>query len=39
MSNKPDLELALIQSELAWQDPAANRAHFQLCWSRPEVPT
>jgi len=29
MSNKPDLELALIQSELAWQDPAANRAHFQ----------
>ncbi|HSC83281.1 MAG TPA: amidohydrolase [Pseudomonas sp.] len=28
MSNKPDLELALIQSELAWQDPAANRAHF-----------
>ena len=30
MSNKPDLELALIQSELAWQDPAANRAQFQL---------
>ena len=25
----PDLELALIQSELAWQDPAANRARFQ----------
>lgn len=29
MSDKPDLELALIQTELAWQDPAANRAHFQ----------
>ncbi|MBD9482317.1 amidohydrolase [Pseudomonas sp. PDM14] len=28
MSDKPDLELALIQSELAWQDPVANRAHF-----------
>lgn len=28
MSHKPDLELALIQTELAWQDPAANRAHF-----------
>ena len=24
-----DLELALIQTELAWQDPAANRAHFE----------
>lgn len=23
-----DLELALVQCELAWQDPAANRAHF-----------
>lgn len=29
MSDKPDLELALIQSELAWQDPAANCAHFE----------
>ncbi|MDX1721951.1 MAG: amidohydrolase [Pseudomonas sp.] len=29
MNDKPDLELALIQSELAWQDPAANRAHFE----------
>ncbi|MEK1904915.1 MAG: amidohydrolase [Pseudomonas sp.] len=28
MSDKPDLELALIQTELAWQDPAANRVHF-----------
>ncbi|MWV11549.1 amidohydrolase [Pseudomonas sp. R-28-1W-6] len=28
MSHKPDLELALIQTELVWQDPAANRAHF-----------
>ncbi|SEC00806.1 amidohydrolase [Pseudomonas anguilliseptica] len=28
MSHKPDLELALIQTELAWQDPVANRAHF-----------
>jgi predicted amidohydrolase len=25
----PDLELALIQTDLAWRDPAANRAHFQ----------
>ncbi|MCG4451808.1 MULTISPECIES: amidohydrolase [unclassified Pseudomonas] len=25
----PDLGLALIQTELAWQDPAANRTHFQ----------
>lgn len=30
MSDKPDLELVLIQSELAWQDPAVNRAQFQL---------
>ncbi|MHA6494229.1 amidohydrolase [Pseudomonas borbori] len=29
LSQLPDLELALVQSELAWQDPAANRAHFQ----------
>ncbi len=29
LSHLPDLELALIQTELAWQDPAANRAHFQ----------
>ena len=29
MSDKPDLELALIQTSLAWQDPAANREHFQ----------
>ena len=28
MSDKPDLELALIQTSLVWQDPAANRAHF-----------
>lgn len=28
MSDKPDLELALIQTELAWQDPQANREHF-----------
>ena len=27
--NKPDLDLALIQTELVWQDPAANRAHFE----------
>jgi omega-amidase len=25
----PDLELALIQTALVWQDPAANRAHFE----------
>ncbi|MBL0950088.1 MAG: amidohydrolase [Pseudomonas sp.] len=30
MNNKPDLELALIQTTLAWHDPAANREHFQL---------
>lgn len=30
MSNKPDLELALIQTSLAWHDPAANREHFQV---------
>ncbi|WP_275545982.1 MULTISPECIES: amidohydrolase [unclassified Pseudomonas] len=29
MSNKPDLELALIQTTLAWHDPVANRDHFQ----------
>jgi len=29
MSNKSDLELALIQTTLAWHDPAANREHFQ----------
>lgn len=29
LSLRPDLELALIQTELAWHDPAANRAHFQ----------
>jgi len=29
LTTLPDLELALIQTELAWQDPAANRAHFQ----------
>ncbi|MDN5515329.1 MAG: amidohydrolase [Pseudomonas sp.] len=29
MSNKPDLELALIQTTLVWHDPAANREHFQ----------
>ncbi|SDA82637.1 Carbon-nitrogen hydrolase [Pseudomonas sp. NFPP33] len=29
MSDKPDLELALIQTTLAWHDPAANREHFQ----------
>ena len=28
LSQLPDLELALIQTTLAWQDPAANRAHF-----------
>lgn len=28
MNDKPDLELALIQTTLTWQDPVANRAHF-----------
>ncbi|MGL4319206.1 MAG: amidohydrolase [Pseudomonas sp.] len=30
LSQLPDLELALIQTELVWQDPAANRAHFAV---------
>ena len=29
MNDKADLELALIQTSLAWHDAAANRAHFQ----------
>ena len=29
LTGLPDLKLALIQTELAWQDPAANRAHFE----------
>ena len=29
MSDKIDLELALIQTSLVWQDPAANRAQFE----------
>lgn len=28
LSQLPDLELALLQTTLAWQDPAANREHF-----------
>ncbi|WP_447593468.1 amidohydrolase [Aquipseudomonas campi] len=28
MNDKPDLELALIQTQLAWHDPTANRVHF-----------
>jgi omega-amidase len=28
MNDKADLELALIQTTLAWHDPQANRAHF-----------
>ena len=28
LSQLPDLELALIQTTLVWQDPAANRGHF-----------
>ena len=30
LSQLPDLELALIQTTLAWQDPVANRAHFAV---------
>jgi predicted amidohydrolase len=30
LSQLPDLQLALIQTTLVWQDPAANRAHFEL---------
>ena len=29
MRNRPDLDLALIQTTLAWHDPVANREHFQ----------
>jgi len=29
-----DLRLALVQSELAWHDPAANRAHFEQLLAR-----
>lgn len=29
MNDRPDLELALIQTELDWHDPAANRARFE----------
>lgn len=29
MSNRSDLELALIQTTLAWHDPATNRSHFE----------
>ena len=29
MNERTNLELALIQSDLAWHDPAANRAHFE----------
>lgn len=28
MSDKPDLNLAIIQTQLHWQDPHANREHF-----------
>lgn len=34
MSDKPDLELALVQTSLAWHDPAANREHFQALLQR-----
>ena len=30
MSDQTDLQLALIQTRLIWQDPAANRAQFEL---------
>ncbi|MGX5218495.1 amidohydrolase [Pseudomonas segetis] len=29
LTTLPDLNLVLVQSDLAWQDPAANREHFQ----------
>ena len=34
LSNLPNLELALIQTELAWQNPEANRAHFEALLKR-----
>ncbi|ARU87650.1 amidohydrolase [Pseudomonas sp. M30-35] len=29
LTTLPDLNLALVQSDLVWQDPAANREHFE----------
>ncbi len=34
LSGLPDLDLVLIQSELAWHDPATNRAHFQALFEQ-----
>lgn len=34
LTGLPDLDLALIQSELAWHDPAANRVHFQALFEQ-----
>jgi predicted amidohydrolase len=34
LSGLADLDLALIQSELAWHDPLANRAHFQALFEQ-----
>lgn len=36
LTRLPDLELALIQTTLAWQDPAANHAHFQALLQQAE---
>lgn len=34
LSNLPDLNIALVQTTLAWHDPKANHAHFETLISR-----
>jgi omega-amidase len=34
LTGLPDLHLALLQTTLAWHDPAANRAHFEALFSQ-----
>ena len=39
LTSLPDLQLALIQTSLVWQDASANREHFRApAWSRPVAP-
>ncbi|KRW59285.1 amidohydrolase [Pseudomonas sp. TTU2014-080ASC] len=34
LSQLPDLEVALLQTELAWHDPQANREHFEALFAQ-----
>jgi omega-amidase len=34
LSQLPDLEVALLQTELAWHDPQANREHFEALFGQ-----